>query len=649
MLLASSGVSRASSKTYIDDYFSVQLRTGNGTSQSVTTGFQPDLIWTKSRSAATGHRLVDSTRGAGNSLESNSTLAQQSEATGITAINSSGYSVGADSDYNTSGAAYVDWCWKKAPKFFDVVTYIGDGTDNRQVPHSLGVAPGKVIVKKVTANTGATAGWITWHRGIGDGYLYLNTTNSVFSGANTIFGSPYSAPTSSVFSVGLNLNASTETYVAYLFAHDPSADGIIQCGSLTEASEVTLGWEPQFVIIKRTDSTGNWRMSDSVRGSIQSTTVELGGVGQVLYSDLSNAEAQNNTAAYAPTSTGFKFTGGVPGSTYVYLAIRRSNKPPTSGTQVFQPVTYTGTSSENRLVNTGIVTDLSFIRNRTQSGAGFEGMVVGSRLTGDAWMKTALTQAENTFQGLQTPTVSFGNSFSAMNGFGVQSGAMISNASYGNLNINLSSNIAHAFKRAKGFMDVVCYTGTGSNRTVAHNLGVAPELIIVKTRTVAHSWAVYPNDPTKILFLNNTDPIYTHINYWNNTTPTNSVFTVGTVYETNRVGIPFVAYLFATLPGISKVGNYIGNGSSQTINCGFSTGARFILIKRTDSTGDWYIWDTARGIVSANDPHLSLNTTVAEITTDDSVDPDNTGFIVNQVAATNINVNNATYIYLAIA
>lgn len=111
----------------------------------------------------------------------------------------------------------------------------------------------------------------------------------------------------------------------------------------------------------------------------------------------------------------------------------------------------------------------------------------------------------------------------------------------------------------------------------------------------------------------------------------------------------YVAYLFASLPGVSKVGNYTGNGSSQTINCGFAAGARFILIKRADGAGDWYVWDSVRGIVSANDPHLSLNTTVAEVTTDDSVDPDASGFVVNQNATTNININAASYIYLAIA
>lgn len=115
-------------------------------------------------------------------------------------------------------------------------------------------------------------------------------------------------------------------------------------------------------------------------------------------------------------------------------------------------------------------------------------------------------------------------------------------------------------------------------------------------------------------------------------------------------------YLFASLPGISKVGTYTGNGgtvntngTSQTISCGFSAGARFVLVKRTDSTGDWYVFDSARGIVAANDPYLLLNSTAAEVTTVDAVDADNSGFIVNQTSGTNLNVTSATYIYLAIA
>jgi cytochrome c peroxidase len=74
--------------------------------------------------------------------------------------------------------------------------------------------------------------------------------------------------------------------------------------------------------------------------------------------------------------------------------------------------------------------------------------------------------------------------------------------------------------------------------------------------------------------------------------------------STNESGKNYIAYLFATLPGVSKVGSYTGNGSSQTIDCGFTSGARFVLIKRTDNSNwSWYVYDTARGIVAGNDPN----------------------------------------------
>jgi hypothetical protein len=210
------------------------------------------------------------------------------------------------------------------------------------------------------------------------------------------------------------------------------------------------------------------------------------------------------------------------------------------------------------------------------------------------------------------------------------------------------------FRRAPGFFDEVCYTGTGVVRTISHNLTVAPELMIIKRRDATSTWPVWSKPVFDIsssgrLLLNETTERQNSSALFNSTAPTNTVFTLGTSVDTNSSGGTYVAYLFATCPGVSKVGSYTGNGSNQTIACGFAAGSRFVMIKRTDSTGDWYVWDSARGIVAGNDPHLSLNTTAAEVTTDDSVDTDNSGFIVNQVAATNVNVTSATYIFLAIA
>jgi hypothetical protein len=213
-----------------------------------------------------------------------------------------------------------------------------------------------------------------------------------------------------------------------------------------------------------------------------------------------------------------------------------------------------------------------------------------------------------------------------------------------------ASSVFHSFRRAPSFFDVCCYTGTGAaGLTVAHNLAVVPELMIVKGRSIAEEWNVYFGNNTNYLKLNRNDVPQTSTTRWNDTSPTSSVFSLGTSNWVNGSGSTYVAYLFATLAGVSKVFSYTGNGSSQTINCGFTSGARFVLIKRTDAIGDWYVWDSARGIVSGNDPYLRLNTTAAEVTSDDTIDTDSTGFVVNQVSATNVNVSSATYIGIAIA
>jgi hypothetical protein len=129
------------------------------------------------------------------------------------------------------------------------------------------------------------------------------------------------------------------------------------------------------------------------------------------------------------------------------------------------------------------------------------------------------------------------------------------------------------------------------------------------------------------------------------------VFSVGgsSTVGSNWAGSSYISYLFATCAGVSKVGTYTGNGSNQTIACGFAAGSRFVLIKRINASGDWYVWDSARGIVAGNDPHISFNSEASEVTTDDSVDTDNSGFIVNQLSATDVNVSSAVYIFLAIA
>ena len=207
------------------------------------------------------------------------------------------------------------------------------------------------------------------------------------------------------------------------------------------------------------------------------------------------------------------------------------------------------------------------------------------------------------------------------------------------------------FRRAPGFMDVVAYTGTGSATTQAHNLGAVPELMIVKCRSEANQfWAVYAGDPTDFLQLNTTAASGDLASVWNDTSPTSGVFTVGTRDEVNGSAKTYIAYLFATLAGVSKVGTYTGNaGYAVNVDCGFTGGARFILIKRTDSTGDWYYWDSVRGISAGNDPYLLLNTMDAQVTNTDYIDPLASGFTVTSSAPAALNASSGTYIFLAIA
>ena len=117
----------------------------------------------------------------------------------------------------------------------------------------------------------------------------------------------------------------------------------------------------------------------------------------------------------------------------------------------------------------------------------------------------------------------------------------------------------------------------------------------------------------------------------------------------NENGKNYIAYLFASIDGVSKVGSYTGTGNDIDVDCGFTGGARFVMIKRTDATGDWYVWDTERGIIAGDDPYLLMNEPDAEVTNTDYIDPFTTGFTVTSSAPDALNVSSGEYIYLAIA
>jgi hypothetical protein len=642
LLNAASGASAA---TYIEDVFSTYLYTGTGMGRNVPTGIDLDskggMLWIKSRSAATNNVVFDTARGLGSTgqLITNSSAAATSSSSAVIYLSSTGFGLyGGGTEANVSGNTYASWTFRKQPKFFDVVTYTGNGSV-QNISHSLGSVPGMIIVKQ----TNSANGWAVYHRSVGNAsILRLN---------DTIEATPDSAwdntnPTSTQFTVGARglVNASGGTYVAYLFAHNAGGfgttgtDNVISCGSYVGTGAVQtieLGYEPQYIFIKQSSSAGNWRVVDVMRGMSQTS---------INFLAFNNANAESASTGVTPTATGFTLSNSAfntSGETQIYMAIRRPMKVPTDGTKVYTPWSLASSGSLN-YDSQAYYYDLGIIQNKD----GVYGATWSDRLRGIG--------AANAGGTVTTNAVSLDSSSTAAettSDYVVQSasGGITSSSSAGNRAI-------WALRRASGFFDEVCYTGTGGLLTINHNLSVIPELVILKARGTnafgtSNNWFVYcgllgGTVTNKYLLLNTTAAVTTNTNVFGNAAFTSTTFGAGGAAQMDS-GVSAVAYLFATCPGVSKVGSYTGTGATQTINCGFTGGARFVLIKRTDSTGDWYVWDTARGMISGTDPSLLLNSTAAEVNAN-SIYTATTGFQIVSTAA-GINASGGSYIFLAIA
>jgi hypothetical protein len=371
-------------------------------------------------------------------------------------------------------------------------------------------------------------------------------------------------------------------------------------------------------------------MIDNMRGFVANPRNSA-----ILRANLNDAENNDNPITIA--SNGF-YNNNLrsSGNNYIYIAIRRGPMAvPTTGTSVFTPVARAGTGADAVVTSAGFPVDLTWIKDRTSA----YGNQDYDRLRGPGVRLGTYGDF-----GDQIDTTNGLTSFASMNGFSLGPDST-------NIGVNRSGDnfINWCFRRAPGFFDMVCYSGSGSSPQVLnHNLTASPEMMIVKFRDGSTNWYVYHTalGNTKALYLGGTatgTPVTSAV-FWNNTSPTSTQFTVGSF--PSGAG-DYVTYLFATVSGVSKVGNYTGTGATQTIDCGFAAGARFVLIKRTDSTGDWYVWDTVRGMVSGTNPSLLINTTSAEVNAN-SVYTITTGFQIVSTAAA-INASGGTYIFLAIA
>ena len=400
---------------------------------------------------------------------------------------------------------------------------------------------------------------------------------------------------------------------------------IIKCGSYKGSGtgtgpEINLGFEPDFLIVKNATSANSWFMFDNMRGIVS------GGNDFELYADTTSTEVTLDRLSL--TSTGFKLKDGEAGGlntndTHVYIAIRRSDgyvgKPAEAGTDVF--AMDTGSSSSTiPTFDSYFVADYA-LQKKYAANQYWQSI---SRLTGTGNMETNQSRIEEWYSGYVWDS---------------------------NVGINKhfdSTDQAWMWKRGAGF-DVVAYEGNSTaGHQISHNLNKIPEMIWVKNRDATRSWRVYhkglnggTNPQNYYLVLNNTALEDTDTTQWNDTAPTSTTFSVGTSDDVNNNSM--IAFLFASVDGISKVGSYDGTDTTQTITTGFSP--RFVILKRVNTTGSWFVLDTTRGWSSGNDNFLLLNSSAAQDGNYNLGEPTATGFTLTG----NDSYNNAgdKFIYYA--
>jgi hypothetical protein len=416
------------------------------------------------------------------------------------------------------------------------------------------------------------------------------------------------------------------------FVFGDNEEGIVKVGSYigngsTTGPEVFLGHEPQWLMIKRIDTGETWDIYDSMRGIV------TGGNDQTLRSDSSASEYGYDRLSLTPT--GFQAMNdnnhtNADGGTYIYLSIRRPDayvgKPPELGTDVFNVVL--GNSDGSPVIPVFAANfPVDFALRRRKDVV--DDTDASARLTKGKRLKTNLTDAES-------------SSASAV---------FDSNVGWNDGDFD-DRYPSWMWKRHAGF-DVVCWEGDDTNAFRSHSLGKTPEMIWFKNRDDTRSWRVFhkglnggTNPEDYAVSLNASSAEGSNTSYMNGTAPTSTHFVAGLDGDTNVTGDSYIAMLFASVSGISKVGSFVGSDSDQTITLGFQP--RFLIVKAYNQAYSWLVLDSTRGWATSsgnNSKYLFLELNWAQ----DDIDVGyltSTGFVAKGGSG-NINDAGASYIYYA--
>ena len=542
-----------------------------------------------------------------------------------------------------------------APKVLDIVTWTGDGSSLREIPHNLGTKPGFIIVKAV--NSGQA--WVCWHKELQPRYsLKLNTQSSEYSSANFP-----SEPTVSAFYVNNNteVNTTNVTYFAYVYAAD--SPGKVLCGSYIgngATNYVTTGFQSGFVLIKSIDTSTDW----------VAVTEQSAAKDKYWHPNQTVVAMKGNGGDYVGLSgfTQISLNGGntdynVNGIEYVFLAISKDLTGPnstqlnllngqdleyfTDGTPIssnlaasgsnisFGSETYVGNS--NAISINPTVGGQTFMDTQISSAnkwliwiksinANYDHFLVDSERNPSTSLSSNLTNAELFDDvGYQEPNASIG--------YTVGSKATINSSGY--------TQISWNFQAAPQFFDVVKYVGNGaSSHIIDHDLGVTPGFIITKRLDGAADWFTYHSSlpDNQLLYLNQNNSATINTNTITSTSASN--FEVGLSGFANTPGGEYIAYVFAEDTPYVKCGSYTGDGyNGLFVDVGFKP--RWVLIKSSNATGSWAILDKERPnqYIAAN-THDGSQGLPFTFTSD--------GMVLYHSNAP-VNVAGAEYIYVAIA
>lgn len=637
-----------------------------GTAATTTIGdlqFAPALVITQCRNIARRTWAFDAVRGALKRIPV-FTDKEVQDTDSLTAFLSNGYTVGADVNgiINSGIAAqFAHWCFAKVPGFMDVQTYTGSGTLGSVVTHNLGVAPDLVLAK--CRNVAARSFPVSVRLQEGD--LYLNTAAALTPTEGNVEAAALSNIAESLHApAGMAMNGKTLIAARSATAEaDFSTDAGVTWEVITLPARFgSIAYSPALELFVASSSG----VANGVFSSSDGRTWEQGVSADFIGSNINWCNAE-----FLSTSAGHIYKS-VDGKAWTKII---SPFPATTGKGGWSYICY----------GNGVYVAVT-------AGDGGANKAQSNRC-GAAYSSDGLTWALGDPTSQLSPSstyltkIAFGNGVFVVTG----PGGFTLRDQYFVINDVVRTNTREMYFSVDGItwnstLGMPSLSGNWGNLTFANG-----QFLAVSSNTYGKAPAYPskldpPSNPTREVIFS-TDGTKWRVgllptaDFWSGLTHSDNTqrfYTVGTssiayslrsnssssnLYNllpssvslgsspnTNSVNDDYIMYLFASMPGICRIGTYRGDGSLlRSIDCEFDSPARFVMIKAVESAGDWYVWDSARGIPeTGNSEHLSLNA-AAVGASDATIHRLSIGFSVSQISPTHVNVSGRNYLFMAIA